>query len=52
MSEPFQIHAWDSAVPIEETLSTLHHLVLQGKVRYIGMLYFDYNSNALFNNIQ
>jgi len=32
----YQIHRFRSAVPIEETLSALDHLVHQGKVRYIG----------------
>jgi aryl-alcohol dehydrogenase-like predicted oxidoreductase len=32
----YQIHRWDYETPIEETLSTLSNLVLQGKTRYIG----------------
>ncbi len=32
----YQIHRFDAAVPIEETLAALDHLVHQGKVRYIG----------------
>jgi len=32
----YQIHRFDSAVPIEETLAALDLLVRQGKVRYIG----------------
>jgi len=32
----YQVHAWDYATPIEETLNTLHQLVISGKVRYIG----------------
>jgi aryl-alcohol dehydrogenase-like predicted oxidoreductase len=32
----FQIHRIDAKTPIEETLGALHHLVQQGKVRYIG----------------
>lgn len=32
----YQIHRWDSATPIEETLSALDDLIRQGKVRYIG----------------
>jgi aryl-alcohol dehydrogenase-like predicted oxidoreductase len=32
----YQVHAWDSATPLEETLSTLDGLVKSGKVRYIG----------------
>ena len=32
----YQIHRFKSAVPVEETLGALDHLVSQGKVRYIG----------------
>lgn len=32
----YQIHAWDPATPLEETLSTLGTLVTSGKVRHIG----------------
>jgi len=32
----YQIHRFDSKVPIEETLAALDDLVHQGKVRYIG----------------
>ena len=32
----YQIHRWDWATPLEETLSTLNDLVRSGKVRYIG----------------
>ena len=32
----YQIHRWDYATPIEETLQALHDLVRSGKVRYIG----------------
>jgi aryl-alcohol dehydrogenase-like predicted oxidoreductase len=32
----YQIHRYDSDVPVEETLETLHDLVKSGKVRYIG----------------
>lgn len=32
----YQIHCWDPATPLEETLSTLDDLVREGKVRYIG----------------
>lgn len=32
----YQIHRWDYATPIEETLEALHDLVKIGKVRYIG----------------
>ena len=32
----YQMHCWDAATPLEETLSTLDDLVHEGKVRYIG----------------
>jgi len=32
----YQIHCWDEATPIDETLSTLDDLVHEGKVRYLG----------------
>jgi aryl-alcohol dehydrogenase-like predicted oxidoreductase len=32
----YQVHCWDHATPLEETLSTLDSLVRSGKVRYIG----------------
>jgi 1-deoxyxylulose-5-phosphate synthase len=32
----YQIHRWDYAAPIEETLEALHDTVRAGKVRYIG----------------
>lgn len=32
----YQVHRWDSTVPIEETLRALDDLITQGKVRYIG----------------
>jgi len=32
----YQIHRWDYDTPIEETMETLHELVVAGKVRYIG----------------
>jgi aryl-alcohol dehydrogenase-like predicted oxidoreductase len=32
----YQVHAWDPATPLEETLRTLDDLVRQGLVRYIG----------------
>lgn len=32
----YQTHCWDPATPLEETLSTLHDLVREGLVRYIG----------------
>lgn len=36
----YQVHCWDYATPIEETLSTLNDLVRSGKVRYIGLSNF------------
>jgi len=33
----YQVHCWDDATPLEETLSTLDGLVRAGKVRYIGV---------------
>ena len=32
----YQVHYWDDATPLEETLSTLNDLVRAGKVRYLG----------------
>ena len=32
----YQIHRWDYAVPIEETLDALNDIVRAGKVRYLG----------------
>jgi aryl-alcohol dehydrogenase-like predicted oxidoreductase len=32
----YQIHRFDPATPLEETLGALEHLVTSGKVRYIG----------------
>ncbi|MGI8648916.1 MAG: aldo/keto reductase, partial [Rubrobacter sp.] len=32
----YQVHLWDAATPLEETLSALTDLVRTGKVRYIG----------------
>jgi aryl-alcohol dehydrogenase-like predicted oxidoreductase len=33
----WQLHAWDTAVPLEETLSALDAAVTSGKVRYTGV---------------
>ena len=33
----WQLHAWDVAVPIEETLATIDTAVTSGKVRYAGV---------------
>ena len=32
----YQIHRWDSHVPIEETMEALHDVVQAGKARYLG----------------
>jgi aryl-alcohol dehydrogenase (NADP+) len=32
----YQIHRWDNATPIEETMEALHDVVKAGKARYIG----------------
>jgi aryl-alcohol dehydrogenase-like predicted oxidoreductase len=32
----YQIHRWDAATPIEETLEALHDVVKAGKARYLG----------------
>ncbi len=32
----FQLHIWDDATPLEETLQALNALVESGKVRYVG----------------
>jgi aryl-alcohol dehydrogenase-like predicted oxidoreductase len=32
----YQIHRWDNATPIDETLEALHDVLRAGKVRYIG----------------
>jgi 1-deoxyxylulose-5-phosphate synthase len=32
----YQIHRWDTTVPIEETMEALHDVVKAGKARYIG----------------
>lgn len=36
----YQVHSWDSAVPLEETMQTLNDLIRWGKVRYIGVSNF------------
>ncbi|AXB42662.1 aldo/keto reductase [Amycolatopsis albispora] len=33
----WQLHAWDSSVPLEETLSAVEYAVTSGKVRYAGV---------------
>jgi aryl-alcohol dehydrogenase-like predicted oxidoreductase len=37
----YQVHCWDRATPLEESLSTLNDLVRSGKVRYIGASNFS-----------
>ncbi|MFQ5795355.1 MAG: aldo/keto reductase [Candidatus Bipolaricaulia bacterium] len=37
----YQVHCWDIATPLEETLSTLDSLVRGGKVRYTGASNFS-----------
>lgn len=37
----YQIHVWDGATPLEETMGTLTDLVRQGKVRYLGLSNFS-----------
>lgn len=37
----YQLHNFDALTPLEETLSALHTLVQQGKVRYIGCSNFS-----------
>jgi aryl-alcohol dehydrogenase-like predicted oxidoreductase len=37
----YQVHAWDSATPLEETLRALDDLVRAGKVRYTGASNFS-----------
>jgi aryl-alcohol dehydrogenase (NADP+) len=32
----YQIHRWDAATPIEETMEALHDVVQAGKARYVG----------------
>jgi len=36
----YQIHAWDPATPLEETMETLNDLVVSGKVRAVGVSNF------------
>lgn len=37
----YQIHCWDNATPLQETLGTLDTLVKNGKVRYLGASNFS-----------
>ena len=36
----YQVHAWDAATPLDETMSALTDLVRAGKVRYLGLSNF------------
>lgn len=36
----YQVHMWDAATPLEETLGALDDLVRAGKVRYVGVSNF------------
>ena len=33
----YQIHGWDAATPVEETITALDNLVQRGLVRYVGL---------------
>jgi aryl-alcohol dehydrogenase-like predicted oxidoreductase len=33
----YQVHCWDPATPLEETLATLDAMVASGRVRYVGL---------------
>ncbi len=48
----YQIHRWDSTVPIEETMEALHDVVKAGKVRYVGAssMYAWQFSKALYTS--
>lgn len=48
----YQIHRWDPAVPIEETMEALHDVVKAGMVRYIGAssMYAWQFSKALYTS--
>ncbi|MGQ2912953.1 aldo/keto reductase [Aeromicrobium sp.] len=37
----WQLHAWDSLTPWEETLAALEHAVSSGRVRYVGVSNFS-----------
>ncbi|HYP17903.1 MAG TPA: aldo/keto reductase, partial [Opitutus sp.] len=37
----FQLHGFDAATPVEETLQTLDELVRAGKIRYVGVSNFS-----------
>jgi aryl-alcohol dehydrogenase-like predicted oxidoreductase len=60
----YQIHRWDDATPIEETLEALHDVVKAGKARYLGassmyawqfataLLLADHNGWTRFSTMQ
>jgi len=33
----YEVHVWDAETPLEETLNALNDLIVQGKVRYLGV---------------
>lgn len=33
----YQVHCWDPATPLEETLATLDAMIASGRVRYVGL---------------
>ncbi|MGA3292603.1 MAG: aldo/keto reductase [Candidatus Acidiferrales bacterium] len=33
----YYLHAWDTITPVEEVISTMNHLVHEGKIRYYGL---------------
>lgn len=37
----WQVHTWDSSVPLEETLSALDQAVFSGRARYVGISNFS-----------
>jgi aryl-alcohol dehydrogenase-like predicted oxidoreductase len=47
----YQVHSWDPASPLEETMQALNDLVIMGKVRYIGVSNFAAWQVAKANNI-
>jgi aryl-alcohol dehydrogenase-like predicted oxidoreductase len=37
----WQVHRWDEATPLDETLAVLDHAVATGRTRYVGVSNFD-----------
>lgn len=37
----WQVHRWDEATPLDETLATLEHAVSTGRARYVGVSNFN-----------